>query len=335
MQIKAVIPVAGVGTMLRPHTHTQPKPLIPVAGKPILGHIIERLMEAGVRDFVFVIGYMGEKIEEYVRNTYKSPDIHLEFVVQSPREGLGHAIWVARKCVDQAEEVLIVLGDTIFDVDLKAVLDAPYSTVGVHVVDDPREFGVVALDPDGFVVHVVEKPRIPKSNLALVGIYRIKEVKALVQSLNDLIESGTRGDRGEYQLTDALMQMIKGGTKIRTHVVDNWFDCGKKDTLLETNRILLERIEDQPDYQFPNTVIIPPVHISENCRIENAVIGPNVAIAGNAVIQNSIVMNSILGAYSQLEFIVLDGSVIGNDASLKGKSHHVNIGDNTEIDFSI
>ena len=183
-------------------------------------------------------------------------------------------------------------------------------------------------------MHVVEKPRIPKSNLALVGLYRIKEVSALVGSLNALIEGGHRGDRGEYHLTDGLLDMIKKGVKIRTHVVDNWFDCGKKDSLLETNRILLERIEVQPEYNFRNTVIIPPVQIAESCKIENSIIGPNVAIAENAVLTSSIVKNSILGAYSQLEYIVLDGSVIGNDASLKGKSHHVNIGDNTEIDFS-
>jgi len=150
-----------------------------------------------------------------------------------------------------------------------------------------------------------------------------------------MINGGARGERGEYNLTDALMRMIKMGVQIRTHEVDNWFDCGKKETLLETNRILLERIKSPATLDFPNTVIIQPVNIAPDCQIENAIIGPNVAIASHSVIQNSIVRNSILGAYSQLDSIVLDGSVIGNDASLKGKSHHVNIGDNTEIDFSI
>ena len=335
MLIKAVIPVAGVGTTLRPHTHTQPKPLIPVAGKPILGHIIENLLRVGIRDFVFVIGYLGEKIEDFVRLKYGSlPDVHLEFVVQSPREGLGHAIWVAHKSFEDAGEVLIVLGDTIFDVDLQSVLGAPYSTVGVQVVDDPREFGVVSLDGEGFVTHVVEKPRIPKSNLALVGLYRIKEVHALIQSLDKLISSGKRGDRGENHLTEALLGLIHDGENIRTHVVDNWLDCGKKDSLLETNRILLERIKHRHEYHFECSVVIHPVHIADGCQIQNSIIGPNVAIAEHAILKNSIVKNSILGAYSQLDSIVLDGSVIGNDASLKGKSHQVNIGDNTEIDFS-
>jgi glucose-1-phosphate thymidylyltransferase len=334
MLIKAVIPVAGVGTMLRPHTHTQPKPLIPVAGKPILGHIIENLLSVGIRDFVFVIGYLGEKIEEFVRSRYQLDGVNLEFVVQSPREGLGHAIWVARKSVARVDEALIVLGDTIFDVDLRAVLQAAHSTVGVQVVDNPMEFGVVSLDAEGVITQVVEKPRIPKSNLALVGLYRIKEVGSLIASLEELIQEGKRGDRGEYHLTDALMKMIRSGVQIRTHVVDNWFDCGKKESLLATNRILLERVENRPDYQFERSVIIHPVHISDGCTIENSIIGPNVAIAECAILRNSIVANSILGAYSQLDSIVLDGSVIGNDASLKGKSHQVNIGDNTEIDFS-
>ena len=331
--IKAIIPVAGVGTTLRPHTHTQPKPLIPVAGKPILGHIIENLVSVGIKDFVFVIGYLGEKIEEFVKGRY-GDEINAQFVVQAPREGTGHAIWVARKNFENADEVLIVLGDTIFDVDLAAVLRGPTSTVGVQVVDDPRKFGVAMLDEHGFVENVVEKPRIPKSNLGLVGLYRIKEVETLITALDELIVNKERGDRNEYHLTDALMKMIKKGVKIRTHMVDNWFDCGQRESLLETNRILLERIADLPAYQFPDCVIVHPVHISENCTIENSIIGPNVAIAENAVIRNSIVQNSILGAYSQLDAIVLEGSVIGNDASLKGKSHSVNIGDNTEIDFN-
>jgi len=331
--IKAVIPVAGAGTKLRPHTHTQPKPLIPVAGKPILGHIVESLLEAGIQDFVFVIGYLGEKIEEYVRASY-GEQINAEFVVQSPREGLGHAIWMAREAYDVADELLIVLGDTIFDVNFNALLESPFTTVGVQVVEDPRNFGVALLDEQGKVASVKEKPRIPKSNLALVGIYLIREVSALINALNTLVENNERDSRGEFHLTDGLMKMIEADVEIRTHLVDNWFDCGRRDMLLKTNRLMLERRTTTPEYEFPNTVILPPVHIADSVTIENSIIGPNVAIAEHAQIRNSIVQNSILGAYSQLDAIVLDFSVIGNDAALKGKSHSVNIGDNTEIDFN-
>lgn len=331
--IKAVIPVAGVGTKLRPHTHTQPKPLIPVAGKPILGHIVESLLAVGIQDFVFVIGYLGEKIEEYVMDSY-GEQINAEFVVQAPREGLGHAIWVARENYADADSLLIVLGDTIFDVDLGAFLASKHSTVGVQVVEDPRNFGVAILDEQGAVTHVKEKPRIPKSNLALVGLYLVHEVDILTKSLNELIQNDERDLRGEFHLTNGLMKMIEAGVEIRTHLVDNWFDCGRRDMLLHTNRLLLERRTEQPKYEFPNTVILPPVHIADSVHIENSIIGPNVAIAENARIENSIVRNSILGAYSHLDAIVLDFSVIGNDAALKGKSHSVNIGDNTEIDFN-
>ena len=190
------------------------------------------------------------------------------------------------------------------------------------------------LNENGGVTSVVEKPRIPKSNLALVGLYLVKEVSVLVEKLKSLVEAPLRTNRSEFHLTDALMDMVDSGVLIKTHMVDNWFDCGQRDTLLYTNRLLMERRPSQPEYSFPNTVILPPVYISDSCNIENSIIGPNVAIADNAQIKNSIVRNAILGAYSQLESIVLDQSVIGNDAALKGKSHSVNIGDNTEIDFN-
>ena len=330
--VKAVIPVAGVGSRLRPHTHTQPKPLIPVAGKPILGHIIENLLEIGITDFVFIIGYLGEKIEDFVREKY-ADKIRAEFVVQSPRKGLGHAIYVAKEQIQDSDEVLIFLGDTIFEVDLKLFLEGDHNLVAVQEVEDPRNFGVAKVDKDGFVLSVVEKPNIPKSNLGLVGLYMIREVDLLIKALEELL-AGDGNGMGEYHLPDALMKMLSYGAKIGTVRVDNWFDCGKKETLLETNRILLERVGAYTDYKFKDTVIIQPVHIELGCSIENSIIGPYVAIDENATIVNSIVTNSILGAYSELDSIVLSGSVIGTDASLKGKAHSVNIGDNTQIDFN-
>jgi glucose-1-phosphate thymidylyltransferase len=330
--IKAIIPVAGAGTMLRPHTHTQPKPLSPVAGKPILGHIIEALTGAGVRDFVFVIGYLGEKIESYVRANYQD-QISMEFVVQEPRMGLGHAIYLAREKCAVADEVLIMLGDTILEVNLMAVLAAPNSIVGVQEVEDPRKFGVAVEGEDGFVLSVAEKPKIPRSNLALVGLYKIREVSQLVSALEKLM-TGPKSEKGEYHLTDALQTMLQEGCRIQTFQVDNWFDCGKKETLIETNRTLLERITDLPEYHFEDSVIRHPVWLGPGCQISGSIIGPYVAIGENAIIKNSIVTNSILGAYSTLQSIILEGSVVGSDASLRGKSTSINIGENTEIDFN-
>ena len=329
--MKAVIPVAGVGTKLRPHTHTQPKPLIPVAGKPILGHIIDNLIEAGVKKQVFIIGYLKEKIQEYVESEY-SEKIEMEFVVQEPRKGLAHALWISKENIKDCEEILVILGDTIFGDDTKQIIDTKGSVLAVHQVDDPREFGIAKLDDNQVVKKLTEKPRIPTSNLALVGLYKITPTHILLEVLNEMMSDGIMEDK-EYSLTEALMNMINKGVKFGTHRVDNWFDCGRKQSLLATNRILLERLQEENHQKYKNSVIIPPVHIAEGCEINNSIVGPYAAIAENARIENSIVRNSILGAYSQLESIILNNSVIGNDTLLKGKANSINIGDNTEIDF--
>ncbi|MDX2247295.1 MAG: sugar phosphate nucleotidyltransferase [Bacteroidia bacterium] len=329
--MKAVIPVAGIGTKLRPHTHTQPKPLIPVAGKPILGHIIENLLDAGVRHQVFIVGYLREKIQEYVETHY-SGKIEMEFVVQEPRLGLAHAIWTARECIKNNREILVLLGDTIFGDDTRHIIEAEGGMLAVHQVDDPREFGIAMLDEAQYVKKLSEKPKIPTSNLALVGLYKITHIPILLEVLGEMMRSEVK-ESEEYSLTDALMHMINRGVKFRTYRVDNWFDCGRKQSLLHTNRILLERMQEQPKFTHHNSVIIPPVFISEGCEISNSIIGPYAAIAENAQIANSIVRNSILGAYSRLDSIILNNSVVGNDTTLKGKANSINIGDNTEIDF--
>ncbi|MEO0896488.1 MAG: sugar phosphate nucleotidyltransferase [Bacteroidota bacterium] len=329
--MKAVIPVAGAGTHLRPHTHTQPKPLIPVAGKPILGHIISNLIHAGIREQVFVVGYLKEKIKDYVLSSF-GDQIEASFVVQEPRRGLGHALWVCRENIQTEQEILVVLGDTIFGDDTTKIMDIEGSVLAVHPVDDPRAFGVAMLDEHRYVKKLVEKPDIPTSNLALVGLYKISEVPKLIDILGQMTAENTDSKR-DIPLTDALMTMVEQGTKIFTHRVENWFDCGQKTSLLHTNQVLLGRNAESKTYSFSNTVIIEPVHIAPNCEIVNSVIGPHVAIAENARIHNSIVSNSILGAYSRLDSIILNNSVIGNDTSLRGKSNSINIGDNTEIDF--
>src|ERR1043165_8925457 len=170
--MKAIIPVAGAGTKLRPHTYTQPKALIPLAGKTILSINVDQLHEAGVNDFVFIVGYLGEKIQDYVREKY--PDLNCHFVYQNERKGTGHAINLTKQIIGE-DEVFIALGDTICEYDINEVINSPYSMLGVKKVDDPRNFGVAEIAEDGFISRVVEKPAIPRSNMALVGIYKIKE----------------------------------------------------------------------------------------------------------------------------------------------------------------
>lgn len=330
--MKAIIPVAGIGSRLRPVTHTQPKALVPVAGKPILSHIVDSLIEAGVKEFIFVIGYLGDKVQTYVCDKYA--DYHIHFAVQAYKEGIGHAIWTAKDLVNEHDEVLIVLGDTIFDVDLKMVMNAPYSCIGVKKVDDPREFGVAEVNEEGFIDKVVEKPLIPKSNLAMVGIYKIREGKALMAVLDENIKNDKRTYQ-EFQLTDGLMRMIESGVKMKTFTVEDWYDCGKKDVLLSTNAMLLARKKELATASmYENTIIIQPVSIAANCKIANSIIGPNVSIGENTMINQSIMSNSIIGSYSQLDTVLLNNSLVGSDASLKGLSQSLNLGDSTEISFA-
>ena len=329
--MKAIIPVAGAGTKLRPHSYTQPKALIPLAGKTVLSIIIDQLQEAGINEFIFIVGYLGEKIQDYVKNKY--PGLQTHYVHQVDRQGIGHAIRLTRSIVNHGE-VIVVLGDTICEYDVQEVVNSPYSMLGVRKVDDPREFGVAELDEDGFINHVVEKPQIPKSNMALVGIYKIKESEQLFQCLENNIRQGLRS-HGEYSLTDALDCMIKLGAKFQSFRVENWFDCGRKETMLESNAVLLKKFgtKIEEEHAFENTVIIHPVSIGQGCTVKNSIIGPNVAIGDNSAIEYSIVKNSIIGSFSKLFDIVLNDSIIGSDTNLRGESRSLNIGDNTSIDL--
>jgi glucose-1-phosphate thymidylyltransferase len=329
--MKAIIPVAGAGTKLRPHTYTQPKALIPLAGKTILSIIVDQLNDAGIHEFVFVVGHLGDKIQDYVKEKY--PDLQTHFVVQNEREGLGHALSLTKNVVGN-DEILIVLGDTICEYDIKAVLEAPYSMLGVKKVDDPRNFGVAELEEDGSITRVVEKPHIPKSNMALVGLYKIKESSILFDCLDSNIQQGVKS-YDEYNLTDAIECMIAKGVKINSFKVQNWFDCGRKETLLESNSTLLKKFGTSiaEEHHFENSIIIPPVSIAPGCDIRNSIIGPNVSIGEQTNIHYSIIKDSIIGSYTNLFEIVLDNSLIGSDAEIKGESRSLNIGDNTEIDL--
>jgi glucose-1-phosphate thymidylyltransferase len=328
--MKAIIPVAGVGTKLRPHTYTQPKALIPLAGKTILSFIIDQLREAGINEFVFIIGYLGEKIQDYVTQHYSTIQAH--FVTQSERHGTAHAIELARNLVGN-DEVLIVLGDTIAEYNLREILQEPTSMIGIKKVDDPRNFGVAEVEDDGMISRLVEKPAIPKSNMALVGIYKIKETESLFDCIKTVGESKTGYE--EFSITDALECMIQKGVKFRSFKVANWFDCGKKESLLQSNAILLKKfgVDIREPNDFENTIIVPPVSIGEGCKIKNSVIGPFVAVGEHSTINRAIVRDSIIGAYSNLQEIVLTDSLIGSDAEVKGVSRNLNIGDNTAIDL--
>ena len=329
--MKAIIPVAGAGTKLRPHTYKQPKALIPLAGKTVLSIIIDQLHEAGINDFIFIVGYLGEKIQDYVKEHY--PQLTCHFVYQNERYGTGHAIDLAKEIV-QDDEVFIVLGDTIAEYNVAEVMASPVSMLGVKKVDDPRNFGVAEIEEDGYISRVVEKPAITKSNMALVGIYKIKETNFLFNCIKKIIDKGEKTHE-EYSLTDALECMIQSGAKFKFFKVQNWFDCGKKETLLESNATLLKKFGGSVKgvHTFENSIIIPPVSIGEGCKITNSVIGPNVTIGEFSILNYTIVKESIIGSFSRLYDVVLDDSLIGSDTGIKGETRSLNIGDNTDIDL--
>lgn len=331
VHMKAIIPVAGAGTKLRPITYTQPKPLIPVAGKPIIAFILDELIRAGVHEFVFIIGYLGEKIKTYLDANYQH--IEKNYVIQGEREGLGHAIYSCREFIADSDQVVIQLGDSVIDIDFQVFLNSKYSTLGVSKVHDPRRFGVVELNEKSFVKKLIEKPQIPISNLAIVGLYFIKEFKCLYNALDFNIKNGLK-TRGEYHLTDGLMKMVEDGSRIEIMEVKNWFDCGQKENLLETNAIMLDRnFDSSSSIDIPGSIIIPPVSIGKNCQITHSIIGPNVTIGDDAKVDNAILKDAIIGNFTILEDIVLQHSIIGSDAIVKGRYQSYNIGDNTEIDM--
>jgi glucose-1-phosphate thymidylyltransferase len=329
--MKAIIPVAGAGTRLRPLTYTQPKPLIPVAGKPIIGYILDQLIEAGIEEYVFILGYLGEKIKEFLEENY--PIIKKHYVYQEDRQGLGHAIFLCNQLLAKEEEILIHLGDTILDIDITVFKNSRYNTLAVRKVLDPREFGVVELNEKGLVSRMVEKPQIPKSNQAIVGLYLIKEWPKLISCLETNIRN-QRMTRGAFHLTDGLMCMLENNSRFDVMEVKNWFDCGKKEILLSTNAIMLSRsAKALVNGAHEDSIFIPPVSIGNNCIIKHSIIGPNVSVGENSQITNSILKDAIIGNFTSLDDVVLQHSIIGNDAVIKGRFQSFNIGDNTEIDM--
>jgi glucose-1-phosphate thymidylyltransferase len=322
--VKAIIPAAGIGSRLRPHTHTAPKALLHVAGKPILGHIIDELLAHEIREIVVVIGFLGEMIIDYVNTKY--PNIKASFVEQKDLNGLGWAIYLSREYIDN-EPILIILGDTIFDADLEHVLNGGYDCLGTKIVEDPRRFGIAETSGE-FITKLVEKPEHPISNQALVGIYYIKSTGLFRECLTELIDKKIK-TKDEYQLTDALALMLGRGCKIKTFTVDGWYDCGKKETLLATNRYLLSQIKTAR--QFSNAIIIPPVYIANSAKVKNSVIGPFVSVADSAIVESSVIRDSIISTGAEVKHCLLEASLVGNHSSVIGTYNRLNLGDSSEI----
>ena len=324
----AIIPVAGVGTRLRPHTHTLPKVLLHVAGKPIIAHILDDLPGLGITEAVLIVGHMGDLVRDYVVRNY--PGLKTHFVEQPERLGLGHAVSLAAAHVDD-QPVLIILGDTIFEADLKGVLAGSTHSIGVKAVDDPRRFGIVETDANGRVTLLVEKPERPASNLAITGIYYFTHAKPLFDALEEIQRRGIR-TKGEFQLTDAMELMVQDGVVLTTFPVAGWYDCGRTETLLETNRVLLGKRSDTP--VIPGSVIHRPVSVAAGAVVENCILGPHVSVGAGARLKNAVIRDAIINENATVEDILIEASVVGENAVVRGAFKVLNVGDSSEVNIT-
>jgi len=325
--MKVVIPLAGKGTRLRPHTHSKPKPLMRLAGKTVLGPILDKLKTLPVEEVIFITGDMEDQIKEYVVRNF---DFKTRYIKQDELKGDGHAVSLAEKYVDG--DMLVIFVDTIFEADLNKIKDIDADgVIWVKATENPERFGVVLVE-NNKITRFVEKPKEYVSNLAAVGMYYFKDASLLFDHLKGTLNEGRTSHGGEHRIADALSRMLEHGVNLTPLEVDVWADCGKPETLLSTNRYLLENGHHR---QIPvdNTVIIPPVHIEDGAHIKNSIIGPYVSIGKNCHIENSIIKDSIVDENATIKSAALVKSLVGDSASIHDIFRRLNIGDSSEIDF--
>jgi glucose-1-phosphate thymidylyltransferase len=327
--VKVIIPLAGKGTRLRPHTHITPKPLVRVGGKPVMSYILDDLEKLGVREIVFITGYLKETIEAYIATSY--PSFRARFVEQPVQDGTAGAVRLAEPFVD--EDCLIIFVDTLFDADLTMVNRLPADEAGViwaKEVEDYQRFGVIVKDEQGHMRRIVEKPKEPISRLANIGLYYIRDWKLLFEGIRHVMTRAP-GPSGEFYLTDAFQYMIDEGARIRVAEVEGWYDCGQMETLIETNRHVLEHGRALAPADLPGVTIVPPVRVSPNVILEDAVIGPNVTIEAGSDIRGSTLRDCIIGRNVTLRGATLRDSMIGDFASVHDIDGSVNIGDHSVV----
>jgi len=327
--MKVIIPLAGKGTRLRPHTHVTPKPMMRVAGKPVMSYVLDELRDlGGIEQIIYITGHLKEKVEDFAR---KSLDIPSVFIEQKVQDGTAGAIALARDYVDQ--DVLIIFVDTIFDADLSVInrTDAD-GIIWTKEVEDYQRFGVVVTDEDENMTRIVEKPNTPVSRRANIGLYYIRNWKLLYEGIDHVLASPK--NQGEYFLTDAFQYMIDKGAKIKVIDVEGWYDAGKIETMLETNQTMLEKGRARKPSAAGDNTIIDPVYIEENVTLKGSTIGPNVSIGAGSVVEGSRLSHSIIGASSRILRSVITNSLIGDDTILEGVSGEVTVGDHSEVRIS-
>jgi glucose-1-phosphate thymidylyltransferase len=327
--VKVVIPLAGKGTRLRPHTYSTPKPLLHVGGRPVMSYILDDLLELGVEEAVFITGYLRENIEEYVRTEY--PQLTSHFVVQEVQDGTAGAVKLAEPYID--EDLLIIFVDTLFDADLSEVRRLPEGDGGViwaKEVEDYQRFGVIVTDEDGYMKRIIEKPKDPISKLANIGLYYIRDWQLLFRGIDETLAS-TLGVGQEYYLTDAFQYMIDHGSRIRTLEVSGWYDCGKPETLLETNRHLLETSRGRRPDGSTNSRAHGPVRVEQGVTLRDSEIGPNVTLEEGTRVTRSKIRDTIVGRDAVIEDCDLHDSIVGARAVLRGARGRVSVAADSEV----
>ncbi|HTK47305.1 MAG TPA: sugar phosphate nucleotidyltransferase [Gemmatimonadaceae bacterium] len=325
--MKVIIPLAGKGTRLRPHTHLVPKPMLKIAGKPVMAYILEDLERlGGVEQVIYVTGHLKEKVEEYARTQFSLPSV---FVEQTVQDGTAGAVKLAQPYVDQ--DVLIIFVDTIFETDLSVIkrTDAD-GIIWVKEVEDYQRFGVVVTDAQGNMTKIVEKPDTPISKRANIGLYYVKNWKLLYEGIDWTLKQPK--NKGEYYLTDAFQYMIDKGAKLQVVDVEGWFDAGKLDTLLETNRIVLEKGAARRPKDLEKSVTIhDPVFIEDGVTLSNATIGPNVTLGKGCRVDSSTLTDTIVGSTCTIRHSTLHDSLIGDSVVIEGLRGAVTVSDHGEV----
>jgi glucose-1-phosphate thymidylyltransferase len=324
--MKVIIPAAGYGTRMRPHTHTRPKPLVPVAGRPSLAFVLDALEPLDIEEIIFIVGRMGEQMEEYVTKHY---DYKTRFIEQKVMRGQADAIALAEQYVQG--DLLTLFVDTLFEADLTVLNNLRDADGAAYVaeVPDPSRFGIAVVGPDGYISKLVEKPKEPESNLAVVGLYYFKDSQWLFRAIHKLMQSG-RSLNGEYFLADAIQVMIEEGAKFRTFQVHVWEDTGTWDAVLHTNRHLLRKMDEHKEpYMRGTSLVVPPCFVAEAASIENSIIGPYTSVSEGATVRDSIVKNSIVGIKARISGATLFGAIVGERASVEGSYQAVNLGDDS------
>jgi glucose-1-phosphate thymidylyltransferase len=332
--LKVVIPMAGLGTRLRPHTWSKPKQLVSVAGKAMIDHVLDSLAslpKSQKIELINIVGYLGDQIEDYLKEHY--PDIKSYFITQDDPRGQSHAIQLTRQYLDGP--MLVVFADTLLETNLSFLEDEQAdAVVWVKPVPDPRRFGVAVINEQGYVKRLIEKPDDFTNNLAVVGFYYIKNAQDLLSAIDEQIRRGVQL-KGEYFLADAINIMLERGLQMRVEKVNVWLDAGTPEALLETNRYLLEHGLDNSELasQRPGVVVTPPVFIHPTAQVSESIVGPYVSLGAGCQVERSIIRDSILEDEARTTSIILESSLVGRRAQLTRRAGVVNAGDHTEVIF--